>query len=87
MLLDLGRDRHALAGEDRDQPVGGPGALGDIVDPRGDLVVLLFELLMQATKFGTGDIPVVVAGRGVEHVFIREDEIEHLADFEAGFVV
>ncbi len=34
MLLHLGRDGHALAHQDRDQPVGGPGALGDIVDAR-----------------------------------------------------
>src|SRR5204863_440880 len=33
MLLDLGGNRHALAPQDRDQPVGGPGPLGDIVDP------------------------------------------------------
>src|SRR5581483_6530771 len=32
MLLDLGGDRDALAHQDRDDPVGGPGAFGDMVN-------------------------------------------------------
>src|SRR3546814_16819163 len=34
MFLHLGRDGHAFAHQDGDQPVGGPGAFGDIVDTR-----------------------------------------------------
>ena len=32
MFLHLGRDGHALAHEDGDDPVGGPGALGHLLD-------------------------------------------------------
>jgi hypothetical protein len=65
----------------------GARTLGDVVDELVDRLVLLAEEFVQVVELRAHDVPVIVAGLGVEDVFVGEQGVQHRDHARAVFVI
>jgi hypothetical protein len=56
------------------------GALGDLVDDVVELRVLRLEELVQVVELRADDVPVVVAGFGVQDVLVGEQGVQDIGN-------